>query len=113
MKPYPLYNDKGTMRAFEITSAWFTLRPIFKILRGVDGVTNVKRNWLQDDRIVFRYFGKDAAVNEQWGDNSRYWIGVISPDEAATLKIEPIEAAFQAYRRMPWIWLWQQGTDDS
>lgn len=92
---------------------WFSLRPIFGILRSVSGVTNVKRNWFHDDRILFQFHGKNGLVNEPWGDSSRYWVGLTDPNESNSPCIEPIEAAFRAYKRSPWIFLWQRSSDES
>jgi len=113
MKTYPEYREDGTLHSFEITSMWFSLRPIFSILRSVRGVSDVKRNWFKDDRIIFKYYGQDAVVNEPWGDNSRYWIGLSTTNESSEPRIEPIEKAFREYQLMPWIWLWQRGSDES
>ena len=112
MKTYPEFREDGSLHSFEVTSMWFTLRPIFGILRSVPGITEVKRNWFKDDRVTFKFHGEDGVVNEPWGDNSRYWVGLNSANESCELSIEPIEAAFSAYRRTPWIWLWQRGAND-
>ncbi len=92
---------------------WFTLRPIFKILKSIDGITDVKRNWFSDDRITFNYFGSPGVVNEPWGDSSRYWIGLASANTETEPRIEEIEAAFKKYKPSPWIWLWQQRASGS
>ena len=95
MKTYPILREDGSTLAFEITSSWVTFRPLFKILRSLEGVTNVRRNSFSDDRLSFLYFGEACVVNEPWGDNNRYWVG---PREAETslLNLAPINAAFEA-----------------
>lgn len=98
MKTYPIIRPNGTLRGFEITSSWFTFRPLFKILRSVKGVTDVRRNWFNDDRVTFKFHGKVAVVNEPWGDNSRYWIGLADPDAAIEIDISSIHDAFKGYR---------------
>jgi len=93
MKTFPICRDDGSMKAFEIRSAWITFHLLFKILRAVEGVGDAKRNRKGDDRVVFRYRGEDFVVNEPWGDNSRYWIG---PRDAADspLDVSQIQEAF-------------------
>ena len=106
MKTYPIVRPNGSIRAFEITSSWLTFRPLFQILRSVPGVTDVRRNWFNDDRVTFKFYGKAAVVNEPWGDNSRYWIGVIDPDAAIKIDIAPIHEAFKRYRGFLVTTLW-------
>lgn len=113
MKTYPEFRDDGSLHAFEITSLWFTLRPIFKILRSVDGITDVRRNWFSDDRITFKYFGTSGVVNEPWGDSSRYWIGLTTANTHIEPRIEEIEAAFKKYKPNPLISFWYQRTNGS
>jgi hypothetical protein len=69
-----------------------------KLLRSIPGVTEVRRNWFNQDRIVFRFHGKAAVVNEPWGDNSRYWVGLVDPDASPEINIAPIHEAFRRYR---------------
>ena len=98
MKTYPLCKENGEIRGFEITSFWIRFSPLFRILNSVEGVTEVKRQWLNDNRISFQYYGRKAVVNEPWGDNSRYWVGLEDPDENSTIDISPIHEAFKKYR---------------
>ena len=97
MKTYPILKDDGTMRGFEITSAWVTFRPLYKILRSIDGVTDVRRQRFNEDHLVFNYYGEPFLVNEPFGDNSRYWIGPKDPDNSQH-DMNPIHKAFQQYR---------------
>jgi len=98
MKTWPILRDDGSLRGFEITSTWLTFGPLFRILRSVPGVTDVRRNWFKDDRVLFNYRGVPAVVNEPWGDNSRYWVGLEDPDASPTVDISPIHEAFRRYR---------------
>jgi len=88
-------NDK--LRGFEITSSWFRFGPLLRILKSVDGVTNVKRQWFNDDRVSFKFHGKNGVVNEPFGDNSRYWVGLDCPDDIPEIDISPIHNAFKEY----------------
>ena len=106
MKTYPILQPNGTLRGFEITSTWLTFRPLLKILRSVQGVTDVRRNWFNDDRVTFKFHGKAAVVNEPWGDNSRYWVGLADPAADLDIDIAPIHEAFKGYRGFMVTTLW-------
>jgi len=75
VRTYPLRRSDGSLFAFEVTSTWVSFHSLFKVLRSVDGVTGVKRNFFNEDRASFSYGGERWVVNEPFGDNSRYWIG--------------------------------------
>jgi hypothetical protein len=96
MRTHPILRDDGTLHAFEVTSAWVTFRPLFKILRSVSGVTDVKRQYFNDDRVAFIYRGVPFVVNEPWGDSSRYWIGPSDPTGSNT-DLRPLHEAFRQY----------------
>ena len=106
MKTYPILRSDGSLLGFEVTSAWLTFGPLFKLLRSVEGVTEVRRNWFNEDHITFRFHGKQAVVNEPWGDNSRYWIGLRDPDAATEIDIAPLHQAFKRYRGFLVVTLW-------
>ena len=97
MRTYPILRDDGTVLAFEITSAWVTFIPLFRILRSVPGVTDVKRQYFRDDRVAFKLHGVPFVVNEPWGDSSRYWVGPEDPTESPP-DIRPLHQAFFQYR---------------
>ncbi len=112
MKTYPITRIDGTLRGFEISSTWLTFRPLFKLLRSVPGVTDVRRNWFNDDRVSFNFHGREAVVNEPWGDNSRYWVGLKDPDSPPELDIAPIHEAFKRYRGFLVVTLWPATHND-
>ena len=60
MTTYPIRNQGGSLRGFEITSAWITFGPLLRLLRSVPGVAEVRRKWFNDDRIVFKFYGREA-----------------------------------------------------
>jgi hypothetical protein len=97
MKTHPIWRDDGSMLAFEVTSAWISFRPLFKILRSIDGVTDVRRNYFNEDRLTFLFRGLPFVVHEPWGDNSRYWIGPKEPESCST-DVTPINQAFGEYK---------------
>ncbi|PVZ70359.1 hypothetical protein [Pelagibaculum spongiae] len=98
MKVHSLHDENGKLRAFEVTSTWVRMDPLLKILISVSGVSDVKRSWFNDDRVSFKYHGYDCVVNEPWGDNSRYWVGVISPTEYKLVDFESVAVAFKSYK---------------
>jgi hypothetical protein len=97
MKTYPILRADGTVQAFEISSSWLTFRPIYKLLRSVRSVDNIKRNWFNEDRISFTFHGRLCVINEPWGDNSRFWIGPVAPEPE--LDVTRLHDAFRNYRR--------------
>ena len=99
VKTYPVFRGDGSMLALEVTSAWLTFRPLFSIMRSVPGVVDVRRQYFNEDRILFVYLGVDCVINEPWGDNSRYWIGPKSP-EISSIDMAPINIAFQNHQTL-------------
>ena len=97
MKTHPISRPDGSLLAFEITSAWVTIRPLYRTLRSVPEVSEVKRNLFNDDRMTFTFQGEPCVVNEPWGDSSRYWIGPLDA-HSSILDMTPLHRAFQAYR---------------
>jgi hypothetical protein len=97
VKTHPISRPDGSLLAFEVTSAWVTFRPLYKTLRSVPGVSDIKRNLFNDDRITFTFQGESCVVNEPWGDSSCYWIGPLDA-QSSKLDMTPLHRAFQAYR---------------
>ena len=105
MRTYPIVDDDGSLRGFEIDLP-VSNRPIIRVLRSTKGVTEVTRTWFNEDRIKFLFNGEPFVVNEPYGDNSRYWIGpASSPSEQ---DLSPIHEAFQNHRYLvpPRVILW-------
>lgn len=105
MKTYPIINDDGSLRGFEIAVP-LSHRPIYRALRSVEGVTDIRRTWFNEDRIKFKFNGEPFIVWEPYGDNSRYWIGPSEP--LSEQDISPIHVAFQQcrYSVLPRLVLW-------
>jgi hypothetical protein len=98
MKTYPIHDSEGKLQAFEITSSWVWFGPLQKLLKSVNGVTEVKRQWFKDDRVVFKYHGHPAVVNEPWGDSSRYWVGLQELEAHKHIDLSPLLEVFNKYR---------------
>jgi hypothetical protein len=85
------------MFAFEVTSTWVTFGPLLRLLRSVEGVADVRRNWFKDDRLSFTFCGQPCVVNEPWGDSSRYWVGPRDV-ESSGLDMTPVERVFRNHQ---------------
>ena len=97
MKTYPISRPDGSLLAFEVSSVWLTFRPLHKTLRSVEGVSDIKRQFFNEDRMTFAFCSEACVVNEPWGDSSRYWIGPSDP-QSSCLDLTPLHRAFQAYQ---------------
>jgi hypothetical protein len=109
VKTYPICRSDGSLHAFEVSSSWATFGPLYRILRSIDGVTDVRRNFFGEDRISFSFLGVPCVVHEPWGDSSRYWIGPRANDDATrALDISAIHRGFQLHQGPAarlWSWL--------
>lgn len=102
MKTYPLKDEQFDYPfAFEIENVYAGPRAVGRLLRAIDGVTEVRvrrmfGKW-EDIHVWFKYRGHDCVVWEPYGDNSRYWIG---PKDAEHEKfdVSALEEAFEVFR---------------
>src|SRR5437016_3983549 len=97
MKTYAYRRDDGSLRGFEISNVWVSMLALKRILRSVQGVSDVRRRFFSDDRIEFVLHGETCVVHEPFGDNSRYWIGPANAG-TSTLDIAPLHDAFEQYQ---------------
>ena len=100
MRTERIVREDGSLLAFEITSAWLTFRPLFRILRSVSGVSDVRRQYFKDDRVSFKFNGEPFVVYEPWGDSSRYWIGPVDT-KTSVANAEPLWRAFDTHKAFP------------
>lgn len=102
MKTYPKIDKKsGLTFAFGIENIYINISTAARVLAHVDGVTEVRvrrpfSKW-EEIHIWFKYLSHDCVVWEPFGDNSRYLIGPMNPEEA-TLDVSRVENAFKQYR---------------
>ena len=96
MKTWPQYRDDGTLASFEITSMWVTFRPLFRILKSIEGVTDIRRNGFDDRRVTFKLNDQQIAVWEPWGDNSRYL--VVPTEGGSSINLHPVHEAFRRHK---------------
>ncbi len=91
------------MHGFEIGNVLISMGTIKRILKNL-GATSLKRQFWNEDRLLFRYDGEEWVVHEPYGDNSRYWIGPKYANNHV-VDVAPIHDAFVAYQ-YPVIRLW-------
>lgn len=103
MKTYPIRQDDGSLRGFEIASTWGRFGPLFRILSSVDGVSEVTRQRGNEDRVAFLFHGHKGVIHEPWGDNSRYWVGLLDAEASRNVDISPIQEAFNEYRGLTFV----------
>lgn len=101
MKIYPdEHVHPGSAVGFEIDNVYVSLATVARILKGVSGVTEVKKRKLfskwEEVHIRFRYHNHRCVVVEPFGDNSRYWIGPNDPKEK--FDISGVAGAFRRYQ---------------
>ena len=97
MRIHPRFWDDGTMRSFDISNGFFwSLGYMSKLLKSVDGVTDYRRHWFDDNRYSFKYRGTPCVVYEPYGDSDRYWIQPLHPD--ARVDLAPVSEAFRRFR---------------
>jgi len=98
MWTHPLYRADKTLHAFEIRNSTIWIGTIAKVLRGVEGVTDVRLTRENDDRVAFLFHGEPHTVEEPWADSSRYLIGAKNPNPSAGLDLAPMMNAFVKHR---------------
>jgi hypothetical protein len=102
MKTFSLaWERDGRLRAFEIENAFIGPIAVARLLRRIDGVTDVAQrppfSGESEVHVRFNYKDYPCMVWEPYGDNSRYWIG---PEGDAVFgeDMAQVEIAFAAYR---------------
>jgi hypothetical protein len=98
MRTYPLLDDHGRLRAFEIDNLLIGRRGVVAILRKMPGARIIRRplllsGWREDEFAEFEIEGTAFTVFEPFGDSNRYWIG---PVEGFSVHTETVRAAFEA-----------------
>ena len=75
MRTYPHIRTDGTIGYFEVSNAFpWSLGPMRRVLSSVNGVSQIRRNWFNDDRWSFLFQGRRCVVHEPWGD--KYICGI-------------------------------------
>ena len=103
MKTYPLVSDGGDYSGFEIGNTFISLRRIINILKTKLNIQNIRKQKLFDsseNRINFIYKNQEYIVWEPFGDNSRYWIGLLEDSNSKNnfKDLKEIEKAFKSHK---------------
>lgn len=96
MKTFPIMKKGNVVFAFEIKNFWISVSKVSKVLRSIEGVSDILTRKLferKDYEVEFLYFGRKCIVVEPFGDSSRYWIGPC--DEGSELDMGPVEERFK------------------
>ncbi|RLE27688.1 MAG: hypothetical protein DRJ65_02105 [Acidobacteria bacterium] len=88
-------ND-GSIHGFEISSLWVTFGPLYRLLRSLEGVSDIKRDQFDDYRITFTLHGEPMAIWESYGDSSRYM--VVPIDEYNEPNLDTLHDAFRNHQ---------------
>ena len=101
MQTYPDDNVQyGSAVGFEIDNIYVSLRTVSRILKSINGVTEVKKRKMfskwEGIHIWFKCINHECVVIEPFGDSSRYWIGPKNPEEK--FDISSIEFAFRQHQ---------------
>jgi hypothetical protein len=97
MVTYDLKDADGRIFAFEISNVLIGRRGTQRVIEKIAGVRLIRRDRLfsgNDQFCEFELDGVRFVVWEPWGDNSRYWIGPVTP--GATPQILRVREAFVA-----------------
>jgi hypothetical protein len=76
MKTFPILDNASNLVGFEIAAYPLTIRSLRSRIGKQPGFEVIFKPG-QDRRLAFRYQEFDFEVMEPWGDNSRYWVGLI------------------------------------
>ncbi|MFT3665007.1 hypothetical protein [Piscinibacter sp.] len=99
MRVRDLPSAEGKTNAFEVNNLLLTRSRACKIVEAIPGASIMKRSRLFRDTDEFCIFtiGPDKfAIEEPYGDNSRYWIG--AKDGKSTQSLPLVRRAFEEHK---------------
>lgn len=99
MRTYPLHDDQGRLVAFEISSL-LGRRLARRVAASIPGARVVSTSLREDQFCEFEIGTSRFAIEEPFGDNSRYWIGPVNG--LAVDVVERIQAHFAKNRTGTW-----------
>jgi len=90
MKTYDTHDESGQLTGFEVSNAFLTRRAVSRIVRSIPGAHIVRErapfsSAAPDDFCEFTVGEKAFRVIEPFGDNSRYWLASVPPEESEEL----------------------------
>jgi hypothetical protein len=99
MRVRDLPSAEGKTNAFEVSNLLLTRSRACKVVEAIPGAKIMKRSRLFRDTDEFCVFsiGRDEfAIEEPYGDNSRYWIG--TKDGEPTRSLPLVRRAFEEHK---------------
>ncbi len=95
MRTYAIHDKDGHLFAFEVSSL-LGRRVATRIAASVAGAKVVKTSLRCDCFCEFQVAGETFAIEEPFGDSSRYWIGPVGAHRSAA--IQAIRSHFETAR---------------
>ena len=104
MRTYPINDDHGRLRAFEIDNLLIGRRSVVSVMRSLPGARVVREplflsGWREDTFAEVDIDGVTFIAFEPFGDSNRYWIG---PPDGFSEKTDLVREAFE--RCLPNSW---------
>lgn len=99
MRTYRLIDDQGRLVAFEVSSL-LGRRLACRVAASVSGAHIVSTNLREDRFCEFDIGSSRLAIEEPFGDNSRYWVGPVNG--LAAEAVERVQAHFAKSRIGTW-----------
>lgn len=99
MRTYQLHDEMGRLRGFEVSSL-LGRRLTRRIAASVPGARITSSNLRADRFCEFEVAGDRFAIEEPFGDNSRYWIGSVEESQRHSLAV--VHKHFMANRTGAW-----------
>jgi hypothetical protein len=90
---------EGKTRAFEISNLLLTRSRACKVAEAIPGAKIMKRSRLfrdTDEFCIFTIGPDEFAIEEPYGDNSRYWIGTKDGEPSQSLPL--VRRAFEEHK---------------
>lgn len=102
MRVFAHRTPSGDLRAIEVENLWLRRRGAIDVVRAIPGVVIVREGsgFDDDEFCVFMVNDVRFAIEEPFGDNSRYWISTDESEHHTELAI--ICDAFLKARRPEW-----------
>lgn len=99
MRTYPLLDDQGWLVAFNVSSL-LGRRLARRVAAEISGARIVSTNLREDRFCVFEIGSSQFAIEEPFGDNSRFWVGPVNA--VAVEAIERVQVNFSKDRTGTW-----------
>jgi hypothetical protein len=99
MRTYPLLDAQGRLVAFEVSSL-LGRRLARRVAASISGARIVSTNLGEDRFCEFEIGSSRFAIEEPFGDNSRFWVGPVNA--LAVEAIERVQVSFSKNRTGTW-----------